>query len=341
MNNAPNLIEVRRNTNTTRNVLFLGLVVALVGWYGFRFVDETEAQGVFADSGAQKRGGDIQVSFEEHTIVEPVQVTTTTFNSDIYSAHSFLVKDVATGKSLVSSNEYRERPIASITKLMSALVLLDANIDLSGNAVAASGNVFDTFLIPGLQYSNDDLWNAALVGSSNRSILSLVDSLGITREEFVNRMNEKARELGMSDTHFTEPTGLDDTDISSASDVLILLKEALSKPNIYQALSRPEYDIATIENEHDKNIKNTNWLLLNWIPHTFSGLHPGKTGYIPASGYNFTTRIANEEGNEIDIVILGAASHEQRFSEARDIAEWIFSNYDWQSRTIRVPKPIQ
>lgn len=339
MYDAPNLITVKRSTNTVRNTMFLFLVVGLVGWYGVRFVDESKnIVPAVAQVDGNTQGGDITITFEEHTITEPIKVSTSTYDMTNFSAKSILLKDVATGKSLVTYNEYDIRPIASITKLMSAIVLLDMQVSLTGTTVAASGNVYDSFLIAGLEYERDDLWNAALIGSSNRAILSLVDESGVSREEFIQRMNQKARELGMSDTTFTDPTGLDDKNVSSASDILILLKEALDRKEIYIALSRTEYNLATIAGEHDTRVRNTNWLLLRWIPHTFAKLHPGKTGFIPASGYNFTTRIEDEEGNEVDVVVLGANAHENRFSEARDITSWVFTNYDWQTRTVRTPK---
>lgn len=336
---APNLIHTRPNrTNTVRNLLFIFLIFGLVGWYGVRFAKEVEhvAPLVSADSASNEEvGGDVVIQFREQTFIEPVQVTTNTLDVGSFSAEGFLVKDITTGKSLVTHNEYAARPIASITKLMSAIVLLDTGIPLTGTTTAANGEVFDTFLLSNFVYDTEDVWNTALVGSSNRAILSLVDRTGMTRDAFVAQMNAKARELGMSDTVFTDPSGLDEGNTASASDVLILLKEALDRGQIYDALRQKEYSIATIAGAHERDMYNTNWLLLGWIPHRFSLLHPGKTGYIPASGYNFTTRIENEEGHSIDIVVLGADSHESRFEETRDIANWVFTNFDWQKKTIR------
>ena len=73
---------------------------------------------------------------------------------------------------------------------------------------------------------------------------------------------------------------------------------------------------------------NTDWILLDWIPNEFAVFHGGKTGYITASGYNFTMRVEND-GHMLDVVVLGASSHEGRFTEARDIAKWVFTNYKW------------
>ncbi len=79
---------------------------------------------------------------------------------------------------------------------------------------------------------------------------------------------------------------------------------------------------------------NTNWMLLGWVTNDFYKLYGGKTGYIVASGYNFTMRVENEDNHILDVVVLGADSHEGRFTEARDVAEWVFDNYTWPEDNI-------
>jgi D-alanyl-D-alanine carboxypeptidase len=74
---------------------------------------------------------------------------------------------------------------------------------------------------------------------------------------------------------------------------------------------------------------STDWILLGWIPNKLPEFFGGKTGYTVAAGYNFTMRAGDGKGHMVDVVILGATSHEARFNEAKDIAEWVFANYDW------------
>ncbi len=342
MHLAPNLIEQHtRSYNRPRNILFAVLCFAVIGWYGLEFTGHSDRVFQILKNEAPRTqiGGDVAIEYTTTTVIIPARSTTNTFDNASVSAKSFLVKDNETGEILIAKNEYAARPIASITKLMSALVLLDIGLDPEhGTTTAANGEVFDTFLQSHLVYKTKDVWNVAFVGSSNRAILSLVDESGVTREEFVKKMNDKARELGMSDAVFFDPTGLDERDIASASDVLLLLKVALTKKKLTDALSRTQYSFATVIGQHKRDIYNTNWLLLGWIPNTFHKLYPGKTGYIPESGYNFTTRIEDEGKHAIDIVVLGAASHEARFEEARDIAEWVFENFKWEEKIITVPK---
>ncbi len=248
---------------------------------------------------------------------------------DNFSAKSIIVKDKDTGAVLLKKNEYNKRPIASITKLMSALVILEKNLDWTTSTKVVGDEVADTIMYAGDTYTLEELWEAALVGSSNKAILTLADATGMLRQDFVNRMNEKAREMGMSDTSFTDPTGLDETDISTASDLSILISEALKHEKIKEAVNIKEIDLYSKERKHKQHIWNTDWLLLNWIPNKFTNLIGGKTGYIPASGYNFVMQVANDKGNVINVVVLGTESHEARFTECRDVADWVFKNYVW------------
>ncbi len=159
--------------------------------------------------------------------------------------------------------------------------------------------------------------------------MTLADSVGWDLETFVARMNEKAQELGMGDTYFMEPTGLDAGNVSTASDLVLLLEESLKHKEIQDALLTSEYNLYSEERSKKHHMWNTNWLLLGWIPNTFDHFAGGKTGYIPASGYNFVMQVANGEGRTLDVVVLGTTSHEARFTEARDAAMWVFDAYQW------------
>jgi D-alanyl-D-alanine carboxypeptidase len=74
---------------------------------------------------------------------------------------------------------------------------------------------------------------------------------------------------------------------------------------------------------------NTDWLLLGWIPHSDFEIRGGKTGYIPAAGYNFAMETINKNGHALDVVVLGADTHEARFTEARDAAAWVYGHFAW------------
>lgn len=246
-----------------------------------------------------------------------------------FTAHSILVKDAETGMTLYQKQEYDTWPIASITKLMSALVLLEKDIPWTASTTVVDDALVDTHMYGGDTYSFEELWNTALIGSSNKAIMTLADKIGWERAAFVSRMNERATELGMGDTHFVEPTGLDSGNVSTASDVAVLLEEVSRHDRIRETLITPEYEIYSAERNKAHHLWNTNWLLLGWVPHTFEAIALGKTGYIDASLYNFAVTIVGAGGRTLDVVILGANHHEARFTEARDIAEAVFAAYVW------------
>lgn len=273
-------------------------------------------------------GGDVY--FEEEKIIVPkLSASSTPLNASEFTASNVLVKDRKSGMILYGKNTYEEHSLASITKLMSALILLELNLDWEATTTVSLDDVSGTHIYAGDTVTISDLWDISLVASSNKAILTLVDASGVSREEFVNLMNKKALNLGMVDTFFVEPTGLDARNISTASDVAILLKEALSKEKIHEALNMKE--VKFFSKERNKNIQawNTNWLLIGWVQNSLK-INGGKTGYIESSLYNFTVSVDSEKGNTIDVVIMGAKEHEKRFTEARKAAQWALANYLWE-----------
>lgn len=256
-------------------------------------------------------------------------LTTEPFDTETLSAASVIVKDADTGFVYVKKNEYTPHAMASITKLMSALVLLETNINWTATTTVVTGELVDTHMYAGDTYTLEELWYSGLVASSNKAIMTLASVQGWSPEAFVVRMNEKAQELGMGDTYFVEPTGLDAGNRSTASDIALLLEEALKQEKIQAALLTKDYTIFSEERNKTHEMWNTNWLLLGWVPQEFATFHGGKTGYISASGYNFTMQVSDEAGHRLSVVVLGANAHEARFTEARDIANWVFDSFTW------------
>lgn len=247
---------------------------------------------------------------------------------ETFSAESIFVKDAETGIVLYAKQGYTKHSLASVTKLMTALVLLEHTLDSQKILPVVSDALAESHVYTGEQYTEDQLWEAMLVASSNKAAMTLVDATSWSREAFVERMNQKAIELGMGDTHFVEPTGLDAENVSTGSDISILLSEALKQEAIVREMLKKEVTIQTADTHEDRHLWNTNWLATGWVPHHFS-LLGGKTGFIDASGYNVAVRLGHEDGRKLDIIILGASTHEARFTEARDIAEGVFAAYTW------------
>ncbi len=276
-------------------------------------------------------GGDITPdNLPKSKPIKPVARNTDTYPNPL-TAISVIVLDTKTKNVLFKKNDQAIRPLASITKLMTAMVLLDLSPNWSAAATIASGDVAgDHHVKEGETFTLEDLWHAALIGSSNTAINALVRSTGKTIEQFVMLMNQKAKDLHFDSAVFDEPTGLSGKNTATVFDTAKLLIDAMKFEKIYSVVQMGDYYIRPFGTGKARQIWTTNWLLTNWVPNTFKAENiAGKTGYIEDSGYNFVVNLSDDKQHTITVAILGAATNEERFSEARDIAYWVFNQYLW------------
>jgi len=248
-------------------------------------------------------------------------------------ARSVIIRDGGTGKILFEKNSKEKLPVASLTKLMTAVVFLDLSPDWQKEIEVTSQDEREggkLYVMRGEKVKVLDLFYTALAGSANNAILALVRATGKSQEEFVNLMNKKAKSLDLKDTHFVEPTGLSPQNISSAQDIAKLASYALRFKEIRDATTTENYSFKSL-NGRGHDIKNTDLLLKSFLNDEKSGyrITGGKTGYIEEAGYCLMTRVANKRENEIIVVVLGAEDHFARFQEVKGLAFWTFENYEW------------
>ncbi len=253
------------------------------------------------------------------------------FSFPTTTAAAALVTDDKTGTVLFGEHEDEPRPLASITKLMSALVLLDSPPDWSATTTIIAADIDqDNHVAAGESFTFEDVWHIALIGSSNSAINVLVRNSGLTQAEFVARMNAKAEQLHLSSVRFVEPTGLDARNVATAKDIDELLKVALSQEKIASTLRIGEFYAQPLDKTKLRRVWSTNWLLTRWIPNNFDReTMAGKTGYITLSGYNFAVRLSDTHHHALRIVVLGAPTNESRFTEAKNLAQWTTEHYLW------------
>ncbi len=279
-----------------------------------------------------KDGGDITVKeLPVSRPVVPLPKDESEFDGE-FTAEAVYVVDDITNTPLFAKNSTDIRPLASITKLVSMLVLSDLSLDWHSTTTIVREDCDSSShqISEGEQYTLDDLWNIALVASSNSAVMALVRESGILPENFAVLMNKKAAALGLNSAKFVEPTGLDSANVASAEDTARLLKEALNYNKILKTVRTGEYYAHPLNKAKATRVWSTNWLLTNWVPNKFDKESmAGKTGYIIDSDYNFVVHLEDNNKHAIRVVILGAESNEARFSEARDLAEWVFSHYLW------------
>jgi len=277
-------------------------------------------------------GGDIQVSLlPKSNPIIPVAKSSNDYLGKL-SAKTVYIVDERSKKVLYAKSEKEIRSLASITKLMSAMVLLEFPYSWSATTtIIEEDGSSDQIVKLGEIYTMDDLWHSALIGSSNKAINALVRSAGLNREAFVDRMNKRAKELNLNSLFFTEPTGLSNGNIGNAVDISNLLHEAMRFDKIYSTLKIREHYARPLNKEKLRRVWSTNWLLTDWVTNDFkTGNAVGKTGFINESGYNFVSSITNEKnGRSIIVSVLGAETNEKRFEETRDLANFIFSKYVW------------
>ncbi len=257
---------------------------------------------------------------------EPLYV----FPPFLLTARSGVVIDDASGLVLWSKDADKAVPIASLTKLMSALVVLDQSTDFQQevrmvrqdeSAPAGSRLVVS----PGEIVRVADLFSAMLVGSANNATNALVRSTGLSADAFVHRMNEKAGQLGLLHTTFFDPTGLDPRNVSTAKEYGKLAGYAFRNATIMEALSSKAYAFETVGRHIRHTIRNTNQLLND--PQL--GKTVAKTGYLEEAGFTLALRGRVAGDRSALVTLFDSETSDARFSEAKALLAWLGQTYEW------------
>lgn len=219
-------------------------------------------------------------------------------------------------------------PLASLTKVMTALILLDQNLDWDKRVVIAQEEInypkklvgddgtSEISLKAGDIAKMSDLWIAMLSASSNQSAVILADNSGLTRDEFVKAMNQKAHDLGLKKTVFHEFTGLDFNNIGTPEEMAIIGREAFANLKISEATNVVNYTFAVENNGEVRkvNVKNRNYSLLAFNP------EGSKTGYLVEAKCNVVLK-----KNDDIIVVLHASGTAQRNEIVKKLVSNILS----------------
>ena len=235
-------------------------------------------------------------------------------------AAAYLVANPKTGEVLAGQNENAAVPIASITKLMTAIVTLEHARPGDVVTVAAGSSVGESTinLRTGERITVRDLLAAALIQSANDAAFALAAHVGNgSVEEFVGLMNAKAAELGLEDTQFVRPDGLDvPGHYSSARDVLAVAKEAMRRPLIRRLVRQRTAEISGGRTLHT-------W---NDLLGRYRGLYGVKTGHTADAGW-CEVAVARRDGLVLYTVVLGSPVRAQRNRDLGRILDWGFDQY--------------
>ena len=260
---------------------------------------------------------------------EPAPTLPVTAAPDLgLTAKSAVLMEASTGKILYAHNPAEAMPPASVTKIMTLLLVME-RIDegalkwedtVTASAHAASMGGSQIYLKEGEQMTARDLIKSVVIASANDAAVALAEHTYGSEEAFVKRMNERAAELGMTATHFENTNGLDDTaqnHVTSAGDIAIMSRELIRHKEILEFSSTW---MDTIRNGQF-GLTNTNRLV-----RFYRGCNGLKTGSTQKAGFCVSVT-AEREGMTLICVIMGAESRDIRNAEAQKLLDWGFATY--------------
>ena len=248
--------------------------------------------------------------------------------TDSLSAKSVVLMEMSSGEILLSKNPDEKLPPASITKIMTLLLVMEAidsgkitledTVTTSKNAASKGGS--QIWLKEGEQMTVHELIKATAIASANDACTALGEYIAGSEEAFVEMMNSRAKELGMNNTNFENPSGLDDSTenhYSTARDVAIMSCELMKHEKI------KEYTTTWMDSlrNGETQLVNTNRLV-----RFYEGTTGLKTGTTSKAGYCVSAS-ANRNGMELVAVVLGSDNSAERFEDAKKMLNWGFANY--------------
>jgi D-alanyl-D-alanine endopeptidase (penicillin-binding protein 7) len=241
---------------------------------------------------------------------------------DIRAAAAIIYNPV-NGKVLWESHSQDQRSIASITKVMTAVVFLEESPDLSAPVVVQRADTLGastTYLRAGDKVTKEDLLHLMLIASDNAAARVIARTSSRGPAGFIARMDEKAKELGLTSTKYADPSGLLSANVSSAYDMAKLITYVSGDARIAHIMQKQEY-VATA-GRRKITIHSTNRLVREGDVQ----VQAGKTGFISKAGYCLATLLRLPQGGpEVAVVVLGAKSSAGRFWETRHLFNWLSS----------------
>lgn len=244
----------------------------------------------------------------------------------IFSGQGVIAVDIDSGVSLYEKDADNKLYPASTTKILTALVAIDfytlSDILVVGDIKTASDEQ-RMGLIKGEEISFDNLMSGLLIYSANDAAWVLADNYPGGSDAFIASMNEKARSLHLNNSHFTNPVGLDDVDqVATARDMVRLAEVAMRNMYFASIVGTKEKIVTSADGKIIHNLKSTNTLLGK-----VDGVAGIKTGWTNAARENLITSVTRN-GHRVIIAVLGS---QDRFGETKELIDWVYGNYKWQS----------
>jgi D-alanyl-D-alanine endopeptidase (penicillin-binding protein 7) len=234
-------------------------------------------------------------------------------------AAAAIVFNPTTNEVLWEENSHAPRSIASLTKLMTAVTFIADDPDLDRKVTVESADTRAanvTYLRTGEVVSLRDVLHLTLIASDNAAARVLARTSEGGSVAFVRRMNELGKQLGFTSANFADPSGLDARNVASAYDISHLIAYASADEKLAPVMRKTTYEVHT--SRRNVTVRSTNRLLTQGMD-----VVGGKTGFISKAGYCLATLLQIPQGNQVAVVVLGAANSTLRFNEVRHLFNWV------------------
>jgi len=269
------------------------------------------------------------------------QAHPTSYELAVPSAHASIVLDVDSGTILHYEDGRDRRPVASLTKMMTALIVMEEldfndvvtitpemrNVEGTVVGCPRSGYCIDTRLQIGERIRVEELMKATLMNSANDAATALAIHIDGSVEEFAQRMNNRARAMGLDDTNFCTPSGLEREGrscYSSAYDIARIVVKVLDYDEPWEIMNLPSGTvIESVDGKYEHEILNTNALLGQ-----YDGLVGTKTGFTPDAGYCLTAVAEHPETRHRIVTVV--LDDPYRWADMQDMISWSFDSYEWR-----------
>jgi D-alanyl-D-alanine endopeptidase (penicillin-binding protein 7) len=255
------------------------------------------------------------------------QATAPRFKTDVLGnvipdvrAAAAIVFNPLTNEVLWEENSHDQRPIASLTKLMTGLTFLADAPDLNRKVTVSATDVRNasvTYLRAGEVVSLRDALHLTMIASDNGAARLLARTSPGGSAAFIRRMNARAQLLGLTSAEFYDPSGLDARNVASAYDISHLITTASADPQLAEVMRKATHEVRT--DRRAVTVRST----LRTLFGTGVDVVGGKTGFISKAGYCLATLLQIPEGSQVAVVVLGAANSTLRFAEVGHLFNWV------------------
>jgi len=247
--------------------------------------------------------------------------------------HSAIAIDADSGKILFAKDEKKKMPLASLTKMMSAIIIVEHISDWEDEVLISKEAAFAGGAAVHLKWDEKvkagDLLKAMLMNSDNSAAIALAEHVAGSKGAFVDLMNKKAEEIGTTDSIFTDPSGLEDEkQHSTAYDMARITQYAMKNEKILDVMqTKGPLQITSCDGTINHRVGNTNNFLKD------ERLAPrviiGKTGFTYNAGYNLMMAMCDKKKERKIIGVILNGDDKMRWTEMEDMLEWSFNNYSW------------